>query len=443
MTAPFGSLLVGPAALGTASPDPVEALPQCAIAASASSGSGSLRTTPNPPGKQPSPHERRLRLPLPSCGGGGSLSPQEGAHQRLPATESLWSGGLLAGGATGAAEAAVVSQQGPGGSSQKLPARMEEPCVEARPGDAAVPPMGVATAAASRAAGCRTTSAAISAAAVVAGRGGGGPPLRASAVTSAAPAQLSSESQQPLYLEWPVVGPASAATTVWHDLSPATSPMPKSMLPSHRAPLPDDRRLAGGPSSTAVAVAGAGGRPSSVPEESEGGPSCAGLLGDKSVMNCRHWKSKGFCKLGDACKFQHPAHALKELQEIEAVVATKSKRKRGRKPASARAAAAAAAAAGTSVALGGATLSPLGGLAAAATMNLGDTETDPANHASSFSSRLQQTVNLGSDRQQVAQAVGVAPLVVVPADDLDEVVVEGDGGAGVEDGRARVADDVR
>jgi len=29
---------------------------------------------------------------------------------------------------------------------------------------------------------------------------------------------------------------------------------------------------------------------------------------EKSVMVCRHWKSKGWCKLGDACKFLHLEH---------------------------------------------------------------------------------------------------------------------------------------
>lgn len=26
------------------------------------------------------------------------------------------------------------------------------------------------------------------------------------------------------------------------------------------------------------------------------------------VMVCRHWKSKGWCRMGDACKFSHPSH---------------------------------------------------------------------------------------------------------------------------------------
>ena len=41
---------------------------------------------------------------------------------------------------------------------------------------------------------------------------------------------------------------------------------------------------------------------------------------------------------------------------------------------------------------------------------------------------------------QVDDAVAVAPLVVVPAHDLEEVGVQFDAGAGVEDGAARVAD---
>lgn len=29
---------------------------------------------------------------------------------------------------------------------------------------------------------------------------------------------------------------------------------------------------------------------------------------EKSIMVCRHWKSKGFCRLGDSCRFAHPEH---------------------------------------------------------------------------------------------------------------------------------------
>merc|ERR1719240_627321 len=29
---------------------------------------------------------------------------------------------------------------------------------------------------------------------------------------------------------------------------------------------------------------------------------------EKSVMVCRHWKSKGWCRLEASCKFLHPEH---------------------------------------------------------------------------------------------------------------------------------------
>ena len=52
-------------------------------------------------------------------------------------------------------------------------------------------------------------------------------------------------------------------------------------------------------------------------------------------------------------------------------------------------------------------------------------------------------VDLGDVGEQVAHTAGVAPLVVVPADELDEVRVERDAGLGVEDGGVGVAVHVR
>ena len=52
-------------------------------------------------------------------------------------------------------------------------------------------------------------------------------------------------------------------------------------------------------------------------------------------------------------------------------------------------------------------------------------------------------VNLGDVRQEVQDTSAVAPLVVVPADELDEVLVQGDTGLGIEDGRVGVAVQVR
>ena len=52
------------------------------------------------------------------------------------------------------------------------------------------------------------------------------------------------------------------------------------------------------------------------------------------------------------------------------------------------------------------------------------------------------TVNLGNVGEKVENTAGVTPLVVVPADKLDKVVVEGDTGLGVEDGGGLVAVEV-
>lgn len=52
------------------------------------------------------------------------------------------------------------------------------------------------------------------------------------------------------------------------------------------------------------------------------------------------------------------------------------------------------------------------------------------------------TVLLGDEGDEVEDTAGVAPLVVVPGDELDEVGVEGDTGLGVEDGRGVVAVEV-
>ena len=52
-------------------------------------------------------------------------------------------------------------------------------------------------------------------------------------------------------------------------------------------------------------------------------------------------------------------------------------------------------------------------------------------------------VSLGDVGQEVKDTSAVAPLVAVPADQLDEVVVQGDTGLGIEDGRVGVAVQVR
>jgi len=52
------------------------------------------------------------------------------------------------------------------------------------------------------------------------------------------------------------------------------------------------------------------------------------------------------------------------------------------------------------------------------------------------------SINLGNVGQEVEDTARVAPLVVVPADKLDEVLVERDTGLGVEDGRGGVANQI-
>ena len=56
-----------------------------------------------------------------------------------------------------------------------------------------------------------------------------------------------------------------------------------------------------------------------------------------------------------------------------------------------------------------------------------------------YATQLLGSINLGDVRNQVEYATAVTPLVVVPADKLDEVGVELDTGLGVEDGRVGVA----
>lgn len=55
------------------------------------------------------------------------------------------------------------------------------------------------------------------------------------------------------------------------------------------------------------------------------------------------------------------------------------------------------------------------------------------------SNNLLGGVNLGDVGNEVQDTAGVSPLVVVPGDQLDEVVVQGDTGLGIEDGGGVVA----
>lgn len=48
-------------------------------------------------------------------------------------------------------------------------------------------------------------------------------------------------------------------------------------------------------------------------------------------------------------------------------------------------------------------------------------------------------IHTGNVGDEVNNTVGVAPLVVVPGDELDEVLVQGDTGLGIEDGGVVIA----
>lgn len=55
---------------------------------------------------------------------------------------------------------------------------------------------------------------------------------------------------------------------------------------------------------------------------------------------------------------------------------------------------------------------------------------------------LESTVLLSGEDQEVADTLGVTPLVIVPRDELDEVAVECDAGVRIKDGRVLVASEV-
>jgi hypothetical protein len=53
------------------------------------------------------------------------------------------------------------------------------------------------------------------------------------------------------------------------------------------------------------------------------------------------------------------------------------------------------------------------------------------------------TVLLGSKHQEIAHAARVAPLVIVPGNELDKFLVEGNTSSSIKDGRGVVADEIR
>jgi len=87
----------------------------------------------------------------------------------------------------------------------------------------------------------------------------------------------------PLYLQWSSQGQTVGERPA---LTPTVSPVPPHLAPS---------------------IQGMNASNSAVPMDGSQSPeSPAGQA--KSAVVCRHWKSKGWCRLGDECKFAHPEH---------------------------------------------------------------------------------------------------------------------------------------
>lgn len=103
--------------------------------------------------------------------------------------------------------------------------------------------------------------------------------------TDSSPA-ASPNTVSPVYLSW---GAPQQGSTRWADqrLSPALSPLVPTMHP---------------PGSSATPGIGMG------MNRQDDDDSKKSDNGEKSVMVCRHWKSKGWCRLDAQCKFLHPEH---------------------------------------------------------------------------------------------------------------------------------------
>mmetsp|Transcript_43971 Transcript_43971/g.121667 ORF Transcript_43971/g.121667 Transcript_43971/m.121667 type:complete len:478 (+) Transcript_43971:79-1512(+) len=135
---------------------------------------------------------------------------------------------------------------------------------------------------------------------------------KASVATTGAIGQVAlqglDQNVQPLYLTWGQQNPGTD-----HQLSPAPSPL----MPTTTPQPPNlgafvlgfgmqgagQEPTAGDSTATGQAVGAAGTSPAGVTT-----PVASASSGDKSVMVCRHWKSKGWCRMEADCKFLHPEH---------------------------------------------------------------------------------------------------------------------------------------
>eukprot|EP00928_Gymnodinium_smaydae_P048769 TRINITY_DN32645_c0_g1_i1.p1 TRINITY_DN32645_c0_g1~~TRINITY_DN32645_c0_g1_i1.p1 ORF type:complete len:444 (+),score=107.41 TRINITY_DN32645_c0_g1_i1:83-1414(+) len=140
---------------------------------------------------------------------------------------------------------------------------------------------------------------------------------------------------QPLYLAWQgdAEGNPTRSSPVVSPLIPTTTPQPQTSgqcaftlesVPERqsedvRAPAPANGSGGGAGAGAAAASTASGAGPAAADACSNdgAGDDAAGFRGsraggggglEKSAMVCRHWKSKGWCKLEDGCRFMHPEH---------------------------------------------------------------------------------------------------------------------------------------
>lgn len=114
----------------------------------------------------------------------------------------------------------------------------------------------------------------------------------------------------PMYIEWAKKNPGRQR---WADArSPEASPMPAQVyLPDESVGLRTSSALS---PSTALEEGDAedGDDQSADARPDAGGEDGMSNDGEKSLMVCKHWKGKGYCRLEANCKFQHPAHMQRE-----------------------------------------------------------------------------------------------------------------------------------
>lgn len=137
-----------------------------------------------------------------------------------------------------------------------------------------------------------------------------------------APEENAEGDERPVYLSWS--SPAQTSTvppSLMRTMTPpAVSPVARAMMPQ-----PETRVAAAAAMLSSCPAAAASGSPqaaaaagavamdagsTSSPSKPLASKHVAGTAGPahKCAVVCRHWKSKGWCRMGEECKFAHPEH---------------------------------------------------------------------------------------------------------------------------------------